>query len=96
MAPVSLALATWQWFGVKTPGSSLKKKIESSRSRTDILLGDGVRPPVIAKHLVRQSDDTMTLNIAYLLAQETIVVVLAQSCSDLMQQQGFCLWPGFI
>lgn len=39
---------------------------KSSTSRTDVLLGDGVRPSVVSKHLVGQADYTMPFNVAHL------------------------------
>lgn len=37
-----------------------------SLSHTDILLSDGVGPPVVSKHLIGQADHTMPFNIANL------------------------------
>lgn len=35
-------------------------------SRTDILLGNGVRPSIVPKHLVGQANDTVSFNVTHL------------------------------
>lgn len=55
------------------PWKKEKKKRRENRmggrrrvSHTDVLLSDGVRPSIVAKHLVGQADHAVALDVAHL------------------------------